>query len=175
MIKHQRNERDEGRGRSEKKRAAEAIEALAVRMVESTEAQCRSMPLSDELREGLNQARGIRARSARKRQIKYLAGLLRRDEEAAAAVRAAFDDAGRGDRVERDFFHHIEELRDALCDPDRFTEAIDRTAEELPGFDRQTFTRLARSVHQTGDKRASREIFRRLRTLAEVTRELPPI
>ena len=166
MVVDLHNER-EGRGRGAKKRAAQAAEALAVRMVESSDALCKRLPLSDELREGLDQARSIRARSARKRQLKYLAGLLRRDEESVVAIRAALDNVGRHNRAERDIFRHIEELRDALCDPDRFAETIETAAEELPGFDRRTFTRLARRVHGTGDKRASREIFRHLRSLTE--------
>jgi len=157
----------EGRGRGARKREAKAIEALAVRMVDLSDAQCKHLPLPDELRESLFQARNITARSARKRQIKHLAGLLRRDEASAVAVQAALDAVGRSTRAERDLFRRIEEQRDALCDPDRFREAIERAAEELPGLDRPTFTRLARRVHQTGDKRASREIFRRLRALAE--------
>ena len=157
----------EGRGRSAKKRAAQAIDALAVRMVEASEAVCRALPLTDDLREVLSQARSTRARGARKREIKHLAGLLRRDEEAAGAVLLALDEFGRSNRAERDFFHQIEELRDALCSPDRFAEAIETAAVQVPGLDRQTFTRLARSVHTNGDKRASREIFRRLRMLME--------
>jgi len=164
-----RNPRDnrEGRGRSAKKREAQAIEALAVRLIETNEALCRRLSLPDELREGLDQARRITARVARKREIKHLSSLLRRDEESVAAIRAALDADGRSNRAERDLFHRIEEHRDALCDPDRFTEALSDAAAELPGLDRGTITRLAKRVHKTGDKRASREIFRRLRALAE--------
>ena len=157
------NDRQEGRGRGEKKRAAQAIEALAVRMVETSDALCKRLPLPDELREGLDQARNTTARVARKRQIKSLAGLLRRDEETAIAVREALDGVGRTNRAERDVFRHIEELRDAVCDPDRFPEAVDSAVMELPGLDRRELTRLARIVHRTGDKRASRQIFRLLR------------
>ena len=166
MVENPHDER-EGRGRAKKKRAAQAIEALAVRMVEASEALCKRLPLPDELRESLDQARKIKARSARKRQLKHLAGLLRRDDESAAAVQAALDNVGRRNRAEQDLFHHIEELRDALCDPECFTEAIESAAEEWPGLDRQTLTRLARRVHRTENKRASREIFRRLRALTE--------
>jgi len=170
VIEDRRDER-EGRGRSEKKRAAQAVDALAVRMVESKEALDKRLPLPDELREGLQHARSITTRGARKRQIKYLAGLLRRDEESVAVIRAALDDDHRQSRAERDLFQHIEELRDALCDPDRFAEAIENAADELPDLDRQIFTGLARSVHKTADKRASREIFRRLRALTEAASE----
>ncbi len=156
----------EGRGRGVKKRAARAVEALAVRLVESSDALCKRLPLPDELREELILARRITAHGGRKRQIKHLAGLLRRDEATATAIQAALDAAGRSDRDEREHFHHLEELRDGLCDPDRFAETIQIAEEELPDLDSQELTRLARKVHLTGDKRASREIFRRLRALS---------
>lgn len=170
MVKRPDDER-EGRGRSAKRREALAIEALAVRMVESGDAFCTRLPLTDELREDLEKIRKIKARGALKRQIKHLAGLLRHDPESVAAIQAAFETVGRANRAEKDAFHHIEHLRDALCDPDEFAEALERAADELPGLDRPTFTRLARSVHKTGDKKASREIFRRLRALTEASAE----
>jgi ribosome-associated protein len=161
------DDRREGRGRAAKKRAAQAVEALAVRMVETGDAVCRRLPLSDELRDELRFARSIKARSARKREIKHLAALLRQDEEATSAIQAALDAVGRADRAERDAFQRIERLRDALCDPDEFAEAIERAVAELPGLDRDAITGLAASVHKTGDKRSFREIFRRLRALEE--------
>lgn len=156
----------EGRGRSKKKKAAKAVEALAVRMVGASEAVCKKLPLPDEIRDELDQARKITARTARKRQLKHLAGVLRRDEELVAAIHAAIDAVGRSSRVEKDLLHHFEELRDALCDPDRFAEAIEEASAEFPTLDRQKFTRLAKRVHTTGEKKASREIFRRLRALS---------
>jgi len=161
----------EGRGRSARKRAAQAVEALAVRLVSSSGALCDRLPMPDELRQELVLARRITSHGARKRQIKHLAGLLRRDEATATAVQAALDTAGRSSRAERESFHHIEELRDGLCDPDRFAETIEIVADELPGLDRQVLTRLAQRVHTTGEKRASREIFRHLRTLTEAKSE----
>lgn len=166
MDKDPRDER-EGRGRGANKRAAQAVGALAVRLVESSDALCRRLPMPDELREELVLARRITAHSGRKPQIKHLAALLRRDEATATAVQAALDTVGRSNQAEREFFHHLEELRDGLCDPARFAETIETAADELPGLDRQMLTRLAQKVHLTGDKRASREIFRRLRTLTE--------
>lgn len=162
-----KNDEREGRGRSERKRTARAAEALAVRMVDADDAVCKGLPMTDELRDDLQLTRGLKARSARKRQIKHLAGLLRQDQESAVAIQAAFDAVGRTTRAERDAFQRIEQLRDGLCDPDLFAETLERAAGELSGLDRQAITSLAKRVHKTGDKRAFREIFRRLRTLAE--------
>ena len=170
MVEDPHYER-EGRGRSEKKRAAQAITALAVQMIDSSEGVCKRLPLPEDVRDVLDLARRSTARGARKRELKHLAGLLRRDEETTDAVRTALDSVGQSSRAERDLFHRIEELRDALCDPDRFAEALETAATEVPGLDRQIFSRLARRVHQNGDKRAFREIFRRLRVLVEASSE----
>jgi len=166
-----REDEHEGRGRTAKKRAARAVEALAVRMVETSDGICKRLPLTDELREELLFARSITARAARKREIKHLAALLRQDEESVAAIQAALDAVGRANRAERAAFQSIERLRDALCDPDEFAGAIERAVAELPGLDREAITGLAGSVHKTGDKRAFREIFRRLRALTEASSE----
>ncbi len=167
-----RYDEPEGRGRSAKKRAAKAVEALAVRMVEVGNAVCKRLPLTDELREDLDRARSISARTARKRQIKHLAGLLRQDPDSVTAIQVALDTDGRTTRAERDAFQRIEQLRDALCDPDSFAAALEQAAGEIPGLDRQNLARLAKKVHLTGDKRAFREIFRRLRVLTEASAEL---
>jgi ribosome-associated protein len=161
----------EGRGRSEKKRAAQAIGALALEMIESSEAVCKRLPVPEDMREVLDLARRSTARGARKRELKHLAALLRRDEETVDAVRIALNDVGRSSRADRNLFHRIEDLRNALCDPDRFAEALETAAAEVPGLDRQVISRLARRVHANGDKRAFREIFRRLRVLVEASSE----
>jgi len=140
-------------------------------MVEAGDAICDRLPLTDDLREELRRARRIKAHVARKRQIKHLAGLLRQDQESTAAIQVALDSVGRTSRAERDAFQRIERMRDALCDPEKFAEALEHVSGELPGLDRQRFTRLAKSVHRTGDKRAFREIFRRLRALTEPSAE----
>ena len=146
-----------------------------MRMVESGDAFCNRLPLTDELREDLGKIRKIKARGALKRQIKHLAGLLRHDPESVAAIQAAFETVGRANRAEKDAFHHIEHLRDALCDPDGFAEALDRAANELPGLDRPTFTRLAKSVHKTGDKKLPRDLPPPPRTDGGVRRGLKTV
>ena len=106
MDKDPREER-EGRGRGEKKRAAQAVEALAMRLVEASAGVCERLPMPDELREELNLARRITARSGRKRQIKRLAALLRQDEATASAAQVALDNVGRKNQAERENFHHL--------------------------------------------------------------------
>ncbi len=163
----QPEEERQGRGRTAKKLVAQTFDVLAAQMVETGAGVCQRLPLPDALRAELDLARRITTHGALKRQIKRLAGLLRHDEETAAAVRSVLDGVNRQSRAERDHFHRLEELRDGLCDPERFAAALEQVASELPALDRPALTRLARSVHATANKRDAREIFRRLRAASE--------
>jgi ribosome-associated protein len=71
-------------------------------------------------------------------------------------------------REQRDF-HELEDLRDRICNPDLSGAALDEAAAAIPGLDREAISRLARSVHANGDRRAFRDIFRRLREAREKT------
>jgi len=70
-------------------------------------------------------------------------------------------------RSEKREFHQLERLRDRLCDSSSFDEAFKEVLELYPQIDRKVISRLARSVHQYSDKRAFREIFKRLRDAEE--------
>lgn len=153
----------EGRGRSAKKREAKAVEELASQLVEIGEAELPRLPLDATLRRELDLARGVKGHSARRRQLKHFAGLLRRDDIQREALQAFFD----GYQVEQAQatrqFHQLEDLRDRLCDPSQFDQALQDVSAELPHADPHKLANLARSVHASGDKKAAREIFRRLR------------
>jgi ribosome-associated protein len=152
-----------GPSRSAKKRAAHQIEELAFELAEMAEAEWRKLPASPELREEILQARETRGHGARKRQIKHLAGVLRRDEEETAALRDFLDGHHALQLAEKKTFHTLEELRDRLCDPVLFDAALQEVGRSCPGVDAAEIARLARLVQASEDRRAFREIFRRLR------------
>lgn len=152
----------EGRGRSAKKRVAQAVEALAQELVDLPEAERRRLPAPDELAAEIALAADTRSHSARKRQIKHLAGVLRRDDEAVEALRAHLDGLHGAQLAERKLLHELESLRDRLCDPTQAEAALAETRRTCPDIDAAALARLARAA-QEGDRRAYREIFRRLR------------
>jgi ribosome-associated protein len=88
---------------------------------------------------------------------------MRRREEEIEAIQTFLDGADQVNLQARREFHHLEELRDRLCEPATFAEALDEAMQACPSLDRETLSGLARSVHSSADKRAAREIFRRLR------------
>lgn len=152
-----------GPSRSAKKRAAQEIEHLAHELADLAEAEWRKLPATPELRDEIRQARETSGHSSRKRQIKHLAGVLRRDEEATAALRDFLDGQHAQQLAEKKTFHALEELRDRLCNPELYATALQEVGQRYPGIDQAEIAHLARAVHDSKDRRAYREIFRRLR------------
>jgi len=158
--------RSEGRGRSAAKRAAKAVEETARQLVELPEAQLDKLALGADLRRELDLARGARGRSAGKRQLKHLAGLLRRDEEAREELEAWLSGYHADHYREVRAFHDLEELRERLCAKESTAQALSEVAERFPALDLRKLEGLVRSVQANGDKKAFRDIFRRLREAA---------
>ncbi|MEZ4483631.1 MAG: ribosome biogenesis factor YjgA [Syntrophotaleaceae bacterium] len=157
--------------RSAKKRAAKAIEELAAALVGMAEADYRRLPLAGALAEELQQARAIKAHGARKRQLKHLAGMLREDDRNREQIETFMAELEQGQRQNTEGFHRLEELRQGLCDPVRSTETLAEIERTLPGIDTAKIHRLAKSVQNSADKRAFREIFRMLRDANETQKK----
>jgi ribosome-associated protein len=156
-----------GRGRSIKKREAKAVEHLAQRLADLSDAELAKLPKNPELTKEIELARNTRGHSSRKRQIKHLAGLLRGNDEEREAIEVALDGQAVSQRQESLAFHHLEDLRDRLCVAATFEAALAEVRTAYPQLDGSKLTRLAGSVHDYGDKKAAREIFRRLRKAEE--------
>lgn len=157
----------EGRGRSAKKREAKAVEQLAQRLAELPETELAKLPGEPQLAKEIELARNTKGHSSRKRQIKHLAGHLRRHDDQREAIEAVLDGHAVTQRQEAMAFHQLEELRDRLCSAGSFDNALLEVRASYPLIDDKKLIRLAHSVHEHGDKRAAREIFRRLRKAAE--------
>jgi ribosome-associated protein len=169
MHRHEEEEvRSLGRGRTAKKLEAKAIEELAQRLAEITDSELGKLPKSPELSKEIELARSTRGHSSRKRQIKHLAGVLRGNEEQRLAIEEALDGQSISQRQEAFAFHHLEELRDRLCAAETFETALTEVRTSYPHLDDGKLARLARSFREHNDKKAAREIFRRLRKAAEV-------
>jgi ribosome-associated protein len=143
--------------------SAKVVEQLAERLMNLADADFRRLPLTGEIRREIEEARRIKAHSARKRQLKHLAGLLRRDDESRQEAEGFLTllDLGRHQDAER--FHQLEELRERLCDPESREAALDEADRTLHGIDLAKVRRLAEAAQGGTDKRAFRELFRLLR------------
>jgi len=149
--------------RSAMKRAAKKFEELVQATLLMPEARFLKAPLAEELREEFVLARKLKADSSRKRQVLHLASMLRQQPELAEPLESYLQGTSQTDREQTLAFHRLEQLRDRLCDPASLPEAMAEVREQFPALEYRALERLALSVHRSQDKRAYREIFRRLR------------
>lgn len=149
--------------RTKKKQQAKQIEQIAEQLVGLTDKQFSQIDLPVAVAREAEQARLTKGRSSQRRQLKHLAGMLRKSEEVFESLLNQLANLDQVSRGEKKQFHQLENLRDRLCTVDSFTAAFDEMLELVPEIDRKAISRLARSVQQHDDRRAYREIFRRLR------------
>ncbi len=166
MTEHEEQEWS-GPSRSAKKRAAKEVETVATQLAELSEPAWVKLPVPDELRKEIELARKTQGHSSRKRQLKHLAGVLRRHEEETEEIRAYLDGLHQVQLQDQRSFHLLEALRDRICDQQQSAAALDEAGAMFPGLDQAALVRLARSVHNNGDRKAFREIFRRLKNAQE--------
>jgi ribosome-associated protein len=159
-----------GPSRSQRRREALDVLALASRLVEQNEAELARLPLSDELRVLIRESQRITQQIARKRQLAFLAKNLRReDAELLETLRHALEHGKADARRETAALHRVEAWRERLI------EEGDTALAELIAThttaDRQHLRQLARNAK---DERlhnkplhAYRELFRELRELID--------
>jgi ribosome-associated protein len=152
--------------RSARKRAAQAVETLAFALVELPEADLARLSAPADILEALRQARNTRGHGSRKRQIKHLAGLLRRCPDAVTALQAFMAGLDEQRLRERAALHALEQLRIRLCDPATRAEALDEAERSLPGIDLAQLDQLARRAHGGTDRQAFRAVFQLLKKTA---------
>ena len=83
--------------RSARKRAAEYMQKLGVRLVALRESQLAALELPEELRTALREARRLRGQSALARQYQYIGRLMRSLDP--APIEAALDKAAGSGRT----------------------------------------------------------------------------
>lgn len=154
--------------RSEQRRAALDVLALAERLTALSDAQLAKLPVPEALRQPIAETRRITAHGARKRQLAFLAKLMRReDDEALDAVRDALDAGGEAARQDTARLHRVEHWRERLlADGDA---ALAELVDAHPQADRQKLRQLVRNAGEERRRnkppRAFRELFRELREL----------
>ncbi|NLC70954.1 MAG: DUF615 domain-containing protein [Desulfuromonadaceae bacterium] len=159
--------------RSALKRAAKAVEELAEQLAGLPPSQLARLALPEDVAAELRLVAKAAGHGARKRQIKHLAGLMRRNEEWTAKLQELLDNSDQVRYEDQKRFHRLESLRDRLCDPEMFQAAMEEIGGTFPAIDRELLARLAGSVHSSRDKRAFREIFRLLKNATETPESSP--
>lgn len=151
-----------GPSRSMAKRAALNVLELAKELVALSERELERVPLSDALRDQVNEAKRITANIAHKRQVQFLAKQMRKHEDELPAIRTALDAPKAERRRAASALHRIEEWRDRLLrDGD---DAINDLLAALPNADRQQLRQLVRTAKAEAaagkPPAAARQLFR---------------
>jgi ribosome-associated protein len=154
--------------RSQKRREALDVLAMAGKLMEASRAALAQWPLPEDLRALVIDSQRITSHIARKRQTQFLAKQMRREsEEVLDALRAALEHTKEDARREAAALHRIEHWRLRLVDEG--DAALAELVAAYPAADRQQLRALARNAkaERLANKppHSFRELFRVLREL----------
>lgn len=165
------DEQDYGPSRTQQRREALAVLALASQLIELQPSRLAKLELPEDVRREVDITRRMTAHIARKRQLAFLAKVMRRyGEEEFASVRAELGENRERQRQENAAMHRLEATRERLISDDE--NALSELINEHPQIDRQhlrALIRQARIEKDTPNKppRAYRELFHLLKALAQ--------
>jgi ribosome-associated protein len=155
-----------GTSRSQQRREALDVLALAQRLVALSPSQLAKLPIPEPLLPHIDDTQRITSHIARKRQMAFLAKQMRReDDEALDAIRDALDAGGEAARQEAALLHRAEDWRERLLEEG--DEALAELLSQHPGADRQQLRQLVRNTlderKRNKPPHAFRELFRAVR------------
>ncbi|MBU6403341.1 MAG: DUF615 domain-containing protein [Pseudomonadota bacterium] len=165
---HDETEVFEAPSRSQRRRDALALFDLGEALLTLPPSRLAGIDLPDDVRTEIAHVRRITAPVARKRQLQFLAKLMRRhDEDAFAAARAALGGDIVAHRRDVAVAHRLEALREQLLAEG--DAALGELLQRHPLADRQNLRALIRQarVERAGNRppHAYRELLRQLRAL----------
>ena len=160
--------------KSQRRREALETKSLALELIKLNAARLGRVPLDDAVRSAIMEARQIRSNVARKRQLQYVAKLLRRtDPEPIIQTLEEFDGEARQLTGRQ---HRSEAWRDFLLESG--DHAVGVLMQQRNDVDTQALRQLIRNAQNEtarGKPPASaRALFRLLREMDE-SEPLPPV
>lgn len=162
--------------RSQNRREALEVFALAEQLVALSDAQLARLPVPEALLPHIADTRRISSHIARKRQMAFLAKQIRReDDEVLDAIRDALDEKGDAARRDAAALHRVEDWRERLLNDG--DTALAELIAEYPGADGQHLRQLLRNTlserKRNKPPHAFRELFRELRELMLAGEDAP--
>jgi ribosome-associated protein len=155
--------------KSQRKREAHELKSLAVKLIGLSAARLAKVPLDEQIREAVDDARLIRSNVARKRQLQYVAKLLRRID--ASEIIETIESFNNQSRQQTAGLHRCETWRDFLLESG--DTALGQLIEQRDDIDIQAVRQLQRNAQRemkAGKPPASaRALFRLLRELDSAT------
>jgi ribosome-associated protein len=167
---HELDDEDYGPSRTQQRREALAVLTLASQLIELQPSRLAKLELPEDVRREVDITRRMTAHGAKKRQLAFLAKVMRRyDDVDFASVRAELGENREKQRQETAGMHRLESMRDRLIAEDE--TALPELIAEHPQVDRQHLRSLIRQARVEKDMpnkppKAYREIFQLLKDLA---------
>ncbi|MCP4400212.1 MAG: DUF615 domain-containing protein [bacterium] len=157
----------EYKSRTQIKKEVKALQKLGERLLELSPAQIAKIDIPDALREAVLFAKTITAREARRRQLQFIGGLMRKvDPE---TIREVIEGKDQQSREAAEALHQFEQWRDELVQGN--DELIEELCRRFPQAERQQLRQLARNAKKEREKekppKSARQLFRYLRKLSE--------
>jgi ribosome-associated protein len=118
--------------KSQLKREMQELQALGERIIALDPAVRARLPLSDDMRDAVEETGRIRSHEGRRRHMQYVGKVMRKEDR--EAIRAAFEEIDQEHAQRNAAFHRLEQLRDRLIDDDA---ALEPFIEAHPQVDRQ--------------------------------------
>ena len=175
-MKGKENHFEEQPAASKSQRRREALEtrSLASELIKLNAARLSRVPLDDAVRSAIMEARQIRSHVAGKRQLQYVAKLLRRiDLESIIQTLDGFDGEARQLTGRQ---HRSEAWRDFLLESG--DPAVGVLMQQRNDTDTQAVRQLVRNAHKEAARNkppaSARALFRLLREMDE-SEPLPPV
>lgn len=159
------HDNDEEKSKSQVKRELHELQDLGKQLVELPAKQLQKLPLSEPLHRAILEAKTF-SRRALQRQLKYIGGLIPRED--VEAIRRGLDSLLQPHRDHVRDFHETEQQRDRLIagDDTLLNELVDRH-----GADRQHLRQLVRNAQkeqaQNKPPKSARILFQYLTELRE--------
>jgi ribosome-associated protein len=160
--------------KSQRRREALELRSLASELIKLSAARLGRVPLNDSVRSAVMEAHQIRSNVARKRQLQYVAKLLRRiDPEPIIQTLEKFDGEARQLTGRQ---HRSEAWRDFLLESG--DDAVGVLMQQRNDVDTQAIRQLLRNAHKDASRNkppaSARALFRLLRKMDE-SESLPPV
>ncbi len=154
---------DELKSKSQKKRDAEALKKIGVELVALSMDKLDQLPLSDDLRRAIIEAKALKSHGAVKRQAQLIGKFMRSAEY--DAIIEAYADLKAEDSSQTARFHAVEHWRQRLLEEGK--DALTELIQAYPSIEVQPLRQLIKKAVEEQSKQqstgASKALFRYLR------------
>lgn len=155
---------DEPKSKSQKKREADHLQAIGVKLIALSKEKLDTLPLSPNLHQAIIDAKRIKSHGALRRQCQLIGKLMRADDY--QAIIAAYQALINEDGAQTAAFHAVEQWRDRLIHEgtSALTEFINHYRPDNVQQLRQLVKKAVDEHVQQGNHGASKALFRFLRS-----------